>query len=719
MELGQLAEALQTVHALLIGPNAGSRARALAADGSFAARLVTCMVVGTTWLCRLSELTEVQRQLAMEALAVVTNTAHALDASMRHSVAAAASAVAFARALLRTHTLQRLSRFCAAATAYLQGVAAALEAPVAAEAAPQEACVWGCVKALGMVPALISNFATLARTATQASLAPPPPADLAPQREWRRLEVAKRVLVSEFASHLGASGVFEHLARALVTAGLAASAAMNADAEDLQLPLDVAAPLCFEAVLCNISCVVQLCQAVLPDAAATLRGAMSGPCFRHLVLSAGLAALCIADGGPSHGLPRSLLDGLPVRGNAQATSSSGAQDVRVMEQEGEPAWLSGEIFDVLIVSLGPGPRPVPLLPFMGPRAAVSLLLRVGRLALASFRAWCQADPTAAAGEFDFLLGPPWAMEQVPQLWACMRNVDVLLPPPAGSGWAETALVERWRLAVGAVEHLTPWLEGADRDALAGLIAEPLAQGELVSPDGSLPAGASPTVAAALTAGLVPALANLARRALEGQRDAGLLIKVITYCGPESSVLGRLLAYGQPAETAGFLVSIAESLRRCRVSPPPCNLPALQRSDGVWDFVLGVGLATSLSLLYKRLDTVLFAAWLPMISAAATGAPSPAPHPALERLTTALAASAVLWLPEQARLSRGYLAADSDPWAEVSADGHIVPPAAVMSLTIEGVLAWVELLPFLPESDGAPSGGSPAAEAGAAASSAGR
>ncbi|PNH00080.1 hypothetical protein TSOC_014111 [Tetrabaena socialis] len=44
---------------------------------------------------------------------------------------------------------------------------------------------------------------------------------------------------------------------------------------------------------------------------------MSGRCVQHAVLVSGVAALCAADGGPSYGLPRALLQRVPLIGVRQ------------------------------------------------------------------------------------------------------------------------------------------------------------------------------------------------------------------------------------------------------------------------------------------------------------------------------------------------------------------------------------------------------------------
>ncbi|KAG2501163.1 hypothetical protein HYH03_000978 [Edaphochlamys debaryana] len=633
----------------------------------------------------------------------------ALIGALQHSVPAAAGAVAFARTVLRTHTLQRLSRAVAGTTTHLQTVKDALGAVDLEQADLEGACLWACVQTLKYGPDLVSNLAALVARAAlcsteHAAPEPAPPRSAAErdayavrQREWRRLEVAKRVLIGEFVAHMAASGVMEHQARALTTAAIATSAAVTAEAGVLASELIAFAPDSYNALLCTWSRLHALCiTAVSPDDAARLQAILSGPCLWHLTVSTGLDALSYADGGSSHGLPQALLDGLPVLGGVQALGPN--EVVRVLrildlDLQGQPAWLSTHTFKTLVAYLGGAAAPHP--PSVGPRAAVSVLLRVGRLALQSVRAWSQPEAVVAAGDLGVLLGPPRSMDPVKLLWACLTCTDGLLPSPAPGGWAEAALLQRWRLAVGTIEHVSPWLAHVDQDTAARFVAEPLVRGDLFQPDGSLPAAPSPTVAAALAAGLVPALEHLVRRAGESLPAAGLLIRLLKYTA--GGLLERLFAHSNPVEMTGLLVSLAKLLRR--------------RYDGDG---LGVNFPIHLSMVYRDLDSALRAASSPVSAAAAAGvSAAPAAGQASRHLTTALAASALLWLPELARLGREEMAALGDPWAVLASPHDSIPLPGVLAWVLEGVFAWLELLPFLPESGPTVAGGDGAAADGAA------
>ncbi|PNH08884.1 hypothetical protein TSOC_004547 [Tetrabaena socialis] len=119
----------------------------------------------------------------------------------------------------------------------------------------------------------------------------------------------------------------------------------------------------------GISIIMQL-QGRDPACCEALGEVLLGPCSRYLVLSHGLTALCTADGGPAYGMPKAV---------RQAVEES-------WDLIGGWLKLDSNLPHALISTCGVAPLTAPL----GPRAAVLLLLRLARLAVASGNVWSAA-----------------------------------------------------------------------------------------------------------------------------------------------------------------------------------------------------------------------------------------------------------------------------------------------------------------------------------------
>ncbi|PNH05236.1 hypothetical protein TSOC_008516 [Tetrabaena socialis] len=104
-------------------------------------------------------------------------------------------------------------------------------------------------------------------------------------------------------------------------------------------------------------------------ACAALRRVLWGRCVRHAVLVHGVAVLCVADGGPTYGLPDAV---------RQAAFSSCMEDAGQAQPE-HPLQLQPALVHALKAVLYENE---PLTP-VGTRVAVSVLLRFGRLVVAS------------------------------------------------------------------------------------------------------------------------------------------------------------------------------------------------------------------------------------------------------------------------------------------------------------------------------------------------
>ncbi|PNH03607.1 Pumilio 3 [Tetrabaena socialis] len=124
--------------------------------------------------------------------------------------------------------------------------------------------------------------------------------------------------------------------------------------------------------------------------AAALRGVLSGRCVQHAVLVLGVVALCAADGGPSYGLPGELLQRMPLIGLRQGpTGAVGGYNLRLVSGR---QVLDFRALKSMVRVLGSGDRVAP----PGRHGALALLLRVGRLAVASGRSHLAAGRESGA-----------------------------------------------------------------------------------------------------------------------------------------------------------------------------------------------------------------------------------------------------------------------------------------------------------------------------------
>ncbi|KAG2500543.1 hypothetical protein HYH03_001318 [Edaphochlamys debaryana] len=292
-------------------------------------------------------------RLGMAAAELTTALVNALRA---HPLEA--GPLSFLRALLRMQTLHSLARALALGTARLeQGGTGAVAGTGAGAAAGRDPHLIRCTAGL------VTLLCGVCEAAAQPPLPAPAPAAAA-DRELRRLEVCRRVFVGELVSALADSGVMEHLARAVMAGAEAQAGPAEAEA-------GVAAGLpestwrtCAEQCVLAYNCISALgilTRAVPafggPAAAARLRSAVSGRCAHHLALSAGLAALCLADEGPAYGLPEALLGAMPVltddsNGNAPAADwwrvVVGAITLVALWAEDTVRLLIGRWLDVLV-----------------------------------------------------------------------------------------------------------------------------------------------------------------------------------------------------------------------------------------------------------------------------------------------------------------------------------------------------------------------------------
>ncbi|PNH08251.1 hypothetical protein TSOC_005250 [Tetrabaena socialis] len=194
----------------------------------------------------------------------------------------------------------------------------------------------------------------------------------------------------ELAEVLRDSRIMEHAARLLLRLlqqGAPTGAALSVEHPTAEMPL------AFLAVYQNICAHYNAMRAEAQGAAAcaALREVLSGRCYRHVVLTHGVAALCMADGGPAYGLPTDVQQAVSAR--LAEASPAGPQEMQQLA-EAIPLGLLAAL-----TSVGPS-QPV------GAQATVMLLLRLARLAVTSADVWAAHAQQQGAGEALLHTSPP-------------------------------------------------------------------------------------------------------------------------------------------------------------------------------------------------------------------------------------------------------------------------------------------------------------------------
>ncbi|PNH03821.1 hypothetical protein TSOC_010089, partial [Tetrabaena socialis] len=373
-------------------------------------------------------------------------------------------------------------------------------------------------------------------------------------QQWRRQQ--QQLFASKLGPTLRDSCVLEHSARWLLHLQLA-EAAGRVPAGQVGQPA--------------ASIVILLEHAGCPIMA--LGEALSGRCMGHLELSLGLAALCAVDGGPSYGLPRELLLGLPVFDND-------GDNLRGTHSRG--VLLSGP-FTCMMRAMTARSVQASGAPPLGWRTVAAVLLRVGSLVVASARAWAK-DPDAPAppeGEaqplvppqpqppqqqlvletFDVMKVADNVLQHFCSLLSCLEKGKVPGAPPA------EALVEAegpfWRLVVDIATHCPRWAQG--REALQNLAAMTGVTWQPPAGHGLLPPEAPGTMAAALAGGMLPLWERLLRRAgREPDCSEAILLCCMLEKVDEHGGLWGLLAYGDPVQGAALVASWSKLLRTLAV-----------------------------------------------------------------------------------------------------------------------------------------------------------
>ncbi|PNH01847.1 hypothetical protein TSOC_012243 [Tetrabaena socialis] len=428
----------------------------------------------------------------------------------------------FGRKLLRMDTLQCCSRALSQGTADLQATGQApgvpAEADPAAEARP--AAEAGPAAVQGQFPAsLLINMCPLVESLQILTFAPVKGVKVlahAARARWpEQLQRQQQVYGCELTAALRDSCVLEHCARWALHAQLAGAARRVPEVLAMNVVSNVSWTLWYADILA-----IQLQG---HPAAPALREALSGPCVRHLALSLGLAALCAADGGPSHGLPPELLLHLPILGRdgADLRGTHGRQR------------LGGSV--------------------------LLCMLRVLKDSTAASatppRDWRSVELVLDTTEVLSVALP--ALEQYRRL-VCGRQADPEALAEAEAAW--------WRLGVDVATHCLRWGSSKELAELADLLRlgwGPLPAGHV--PTGLLPPPAPLPVAAALAGGLLPLWERLLRRA--GREplspEASLLTCMLEKVG-EAEGLCDILACCELHEGAALVATWGKLLRTVAV-----------------------------------------------------------------------------------------------------------------------------------------------------------
>ncbi|PNH11382.1 hypothetical protein TSOC_001732 [Tetrabaena socialis] len=374
----------------------------------------------------------------------------------------------------------------------------------------------------------------------------------------------QRRFASELAAALRDSQVLEHGARAVLHLHLALAGE--------EMP-DWVRALAWGALgtLNLVQAVYRLAERLGQPVQSSFGQLLSGPCARHMALSFGLAALCAADGGPSYGLPPQLMLRLPVfgahTGHFDLRHAHGMQELTPMQLQCMLyVMMDSDIFRHAAAPAQPGPR-----------GTLAVLLRVGRLALASAQAWGgmpasggvgAAQPTrqlVTSSSTTIALG----QDVLHRAFRIIKAQQQRLAE-AGAVWQPgvrelLALdeVECWRISYGLMRHGLRWATEKEVDAL--LMHVPKLQLGAMPPNGALPVAMPPILAGALAAGLLPFLEGVLRRAnhaaVDGTDSTVLaLFASLSYQGGLWPLVARALAYGEPRQAAALVATLGKALR---------------------------------------------------------------------------------------------------------------------------------------------------------------
>ncbi|PNH10025.1 hypothetical protein TSOC_003272 [Tetrabaena socialis] len=490
--------------------------------------------------------------------------------------------------------------------------------------------------------------------------------------------------VRELARALRDSSVLEHASRLLLLREEAA--ALPSGLAMAPPPYQWDMPFIFLSTYFNATVLYQaLAGAASAEAeavCAALREVLRGPCARHAALVHGVAMLCRADGGPSYALPARLL----IAARPQTRTDSSVPGALVICDNSPGA---------LLAMCQEGMPPTRL----GRRIAVLLLLRLGRLAVASTATRAQGACSASAtgqrprppslqpqqqhrrsGEGNAEAGASGALgpqpsPRPPLLLLSKEDVDVVALATIGTawsqlqealalqpdGWASEAGARLWRLVDAAMREGM----GADNEQLRLLGSTLSCEFDAVLVEGEpLPPAAPPVFAVALAGGVLPCVERLLRRA--GEAPLGpeaSFAEGLLQQGTRGPFLAALLAYGEPRQAAALVATLGKLLRGFSSSRPALAVVPAGMPDLVVKCVRGV----LLTVLFDRKDRPR-SRWM--------GAGQQ--HQQLARM---ISFALCEWLPPLSRLARQWMAADVAPGSDDT----------WRSLCMSPLICWLPLL----------------------------
>ncbi|GLC46409.1 hypothetical protein PLESTB_001522600 [Pleodorina starrii] len=305
---------------------------------------------------------------------------------------------------------------------------------------------------------------------------------------------------------------------------------------------------------------------------------LSGRCIRTAAQLHGLAALCAADGGPSYGFEPELLRQIPVL--AADGSRVDLAAVAAARPSNADPWVICPQLDVmaplaLIASLPDG-SDASAPPPPGRRASVRLLLRIVRWTVALMKAADPATIRGGGGSGGSGAGGEPRPTCQPQVLAALAPVDAalvavralahahpLLEPRAGLPAWVVEVDECWQLTFATARHGMRLAESKQLAAGAArlMMAEP---DEWAPPPEHVmalpPPPPTPYQAAALSAGWLPCLELLLRRAAR-EPHCPEAAAVLQATNPDSPHLVQALAYGNRDQAAALVTTLGKLLWR--------------------------------------------------------------------------------------------------------------------------------------------------------------
>ncbi|PNH09336.1 hypothetical protein TSOC_004070 [Tetrabaena socialis] len=469
--------------------------------------------------------------------------------------------------------------------------------------------------------------------------------------------------------------------------------------------------------------------------AAELHGLLSGRCVQHAVLVLGVAALCTADGGTSYGLPSGLLRHVPVIG-LQEGGDGDTVDLRHTNGSVVLDWVA---LDIMVHVLRCGVQGSP----PGRQGALALLLRVGRLVVASGRAHLGASRGSAEAEaaarhecVGSASGSGSSGSGSSRSGGSggdssgrrqeQTTVRPQLPRPPATPGCQLRLGEGYlgplfdAALTGAMELCFP-TRPDDRPARAAARAEcwrlfaaytrdvlPLRRARLpcspvhhlqdpgvMLPGAPLPASPPPSWADALVGGWLPCLERLLR--CGGEDPAGLeailALNSLAFCVPAVQPgpltwrhLAVLLAYGEPCQAAALVATLGKLLHAVDTS-------ALVEPTRTCGCIAAAAAPWALRGAIEAWEAASGAA----VSEALTAA-LPAQSAAGRQLALMVSCAACEWLPPLARLAMRAI----EPTTLCSVGGQLrsIPAAAdasqydavgISATLLRPVLGWLPVL----------------------------